>query len=159
LQAAEKGLERLLKAVSILQGLQSQEQSSVDVIELKENCYAAMNDDMNTPVLIAHLFDGVKMINSINDGKATINGADLEILKKLYNDFVFDILGFKSEASTGESSNSEVLGNVVDLLLNLRIEAKKNKDWATSDKIRNSLTELGFEIKDTKDGFEWALKK
>jgi cysteinyl-tRNA synthetase len=159
LQAAEKGLERLLKAVSILEGLQPQEQSSVDVAGLKDNCYAAMNDDMNTPVLIAHLFDGVKMINSVNDGKSTINSADLEILKKLYNDFVFDILGFKSEASSGESSNGEVLGNVVDLLLNLRIEAKKNKDWATSDKIRNSLTELGFDIKDTKDGFEWALKK
>ena len=118
-----------------------------------------MNDDLNTPILIAHLFDGVKMINSINDGNASITGSDLEILKTLYNDFVFEILGFKSEAISGESGGNEVLGDVVDLLLNLRIEAKQHKDWATSDKIRNSLTQLGFEIKDTKEGFEWSFKK
>jgi len=159
LQAAEKGLERLFKAVSLLEGLKPDEQSSIDVPGLREKCYAAMNDDMNSPILIAHLFDGVKMINSVNDGKATVNSADLELLKKLYQDFVFDILGLKSESEAGGSESQEVLGNVVDLLLNLRIEAKKNKDWVLSDKIRNSLTELGFEIKDTKEGFEWELKK
>ena len=158
LQAAEKGLDRLLKAVSLLDELQTTAESTIDVQELREECYAAMNDDMNSPVLIAHLFDGVKMINSVNDRKATVNDADLEILKKLYHDFVFDILGFKVETLPGDSANREVLGSVVDLLLNLRIEAKKNKDWATSDKIRNSLTELGFEVKDTKEGFEWELK-
>ena len=157
LQAAEKGLERLFKAVTLLDGLKPGEQSSIDVPGLREKCYAAMNDDMNSPILIAHLFDGVKMINSVNDGKATVNSADLELLKKLYQDFVFDILGLKSES--GGSESQEVLGNVVDLLLNLRIEAKKNKDWVLSDKIRNSLSELGFEIKDTKEGFEWELKK
>ena len=159
LQAAEKGLERLFKAVSLLEGLKPNEQSSIDVPGLREKCYAAMNDDMNSPILIAHLFDGVKMINSVNDGKATVNSADLELLKKLYQDFVFDILGLKSESEAGGSESQEVLGNVVDLLLNLRIEAKKNKDWVLSDKIRNSLTELGFEIKDTKEGFVWELKK
>ena len=159
LQAAEKGLERLFKAVSLLEGLKPDEQSSIDVPGLREKCYAAMNDDMNSPILIAHLFDGVKMINSVNNGKATVNSADLELLKKLYQDFVFDILGLKSESEASGSESQEVLGNVVDLLLNLRIEAKKNKDWVLSDKIRNSLTELGFEIKDTKEGFEWELKK
>jgi len=159
LQAAEKGLERLLKTTALLEGIEPAERSSIDVAKLTENCYSAMNDDMNTPVLIAHLFDGVKMINSVNDGKASLNGTDLEFLKKLYNDFVFDILGLKSETLANESENKEVLNDVVDLLLNLRIEAKKNKDWATSDKIRNSLTELGFEIKDTKEGFEWVFKK
>ena len=159
LQAAEKGLERLLKTMALLDGIQPAEQSTVDAAGLKENCYSAMNDDMNTPVLIAHLFDGVKMINSVNDGNASVNGSDLELLKKLYNDFVFDILGFRSEMMVKESESKEVLGEVVDLLLNLRIEAKKNKDWGTSDKIRNSLTELGFEIKDTKEGFEWVLKQ
>jgi cysteinyl-tRNA synthetase len=104
------------------------------------------------------LFDGVKMINSVIHDLATVNGADLKILKKLYNDFVFDILGFKSEALSGGSDKEEVLNSVVDLLLNLRIDAKKNRDWATSDKIRNNLTELGFEIKDTKEGFTWELK-
>jgi cysteinyl-tRNA synthetase len=159
LQAAEKGLERLINATSLLEKLKPTEQSSVDVEVLKEKCYAAMNDDLNTPILIAHLFDGVKMINSINDGNATVNGSDLEILKKLYNDFVFDILGFKSESLSLNSDGTQVLDGVVDLLLNLRVEAKIKKDWATSDKIRNSLTQLGIEIKDTKEGFEWTLKR
>ena len=159
LQSAEKGLERLHNATAILDGLVPSANSTIDVAALKEKCDAAMNDDMNTPVLIAHLFDGVKMINSINDGKAAVSAGDLEILKTLYQDFVFDILGFKSEVATAGSANNEVLADVVDLLLNLRIEAKKNKDWGTSDKIRNSLTELGFEIKDTKEGFDWTFKK
>lgn len=159
LQAAEKGLDRLLNATASLDGLVPAAHSSIDVNALKEKCYTTMNDDLNTPILIAHLFDGVKMINSINDGKATIDAADLETLKKLYADFVFDILGFKSEMQHTGSAKDEVLAGVVDLLLTLRIEAKKNKDWSTSDKIRNSLTEMGFEIKDTKEGFEWAMKK
>jgi len=158
LQAAEKGLERLLKAVALLDDINPSADSTLDVRALKEKCYAAINDDLNTPVLIAHLFDGVKMINSMNDGKASINPEDLALLKKLYHDFTFDILGFKSDTDSN-GSNQEVLKEVVDLLLNLRVEAKNNKEWATSDKIRNSLTELGFEIKDTKEGFSWELKK
>ena len=159
LQAAEKGLERLFKAIALLDGLHPSEQSALDVAGLRDKCYDAINDDLNTPVLIAHLFDGVKMINSVNDGKVSVNSADLELLKKLYTDFVSDILGFSAETSTSDSGEKEILSNVVDLLLNLRIEAKKNKDWATSDKIRNSLIQLGFEIKDTKEGFTWELKK
>ena len=159
LQAAEKGLERLINATVLLEKLKPTELSSVDVAALKEKCYTAMNDDLNTPILIAHLFDGVKMINSINDGNATVNSSDLEILKKLYKDFVFDILGFKSETVSSNSDGPQVLDGVVDLLLNLRVEAKIKKDWATSDKIRNNLTQLGIEIKDTKEGFEWTFKK
>jgi cysteinyl-tRNA synthetase len=99
------------------------------------------------------------MINSVNDGKASIDMAGLGILKRLYDGFVFDILGFQQETIPSGQANHEVLNDVVDLLLKLRIEAKNNKDWATSDKIRDSLTELGFEIKDTKEGFEWVFKK
>ncbi len=159
LQAAEKGMERMLKAVALLDELKTSDASTVDINALEARCFEAMNDDMNSPILIAHLFDGVKMINTLNDGNATITATDLEKLKKLYHDFVFEILGLQQMAEQQESGNSETLGEVVDLLLNLRMEAKKNKDWATSDKIRNSLTELGFVIKDTKDGFEWELKK
>jgi cysteinyl-tRNA synthetase len=159
LQAAEKGLERLFKAVAVLKELHPAEQSTIDVSVLKEKCYAAINDDLNTPVLIAHLFDGVKMINSVNDGKASVNAADLEILTELYTIFVFDILGFKAENSAVDTVKEDVLADVVNLLLNLRVEAKMNKDWATSDKIRISLTGMGFEIKDTKEGFEWEFKK
>ena len=159
LQAAEKGMERLLKAIALLDDLKASETSSINVSELKESCFAAMNDDLNSPILIAHLFDGVKMINSINDGKSTISASDLETLKKLYHDFAFEILGLLPLSTQNETGNSETLSNVVDLLLQLRMDAKNNKDWGTSDKIRNKLTELGFVIKDTKDGFEWELKK
>ncbi len=159
LQAAEKGMERLFKAISILEGLTASANSTVDIAGLKEKCYAAINDDLNTPILIAHLFDGVKMINSIQDGKATISATDLTELEKLYSTFTFDILGLKAESGSKVNNGESTLKEVVDLLLNLRIEAKNNKDWATSDKIRNSLTQMGFEIKDTKDGFEWEIKK
>ena len=159
LQAAEKGLERLFKAVTLIDGLKLSDQSTIDVQGLIEKCDNAMNDDLNSPILIAHLFDGVKMINSVNDGKASLNRTDQILLKKLYSDYVFDILGLKFDISGSSTENSELMGSVVDLLLNLRVEAKKNKDWATSDKIRNRLAELGFVIKDTKDGFEWELKR
>ena len=159
LQAAEKGLERLFKAIALIDGLKLSDQSTIDVQDLIEKCDNAMNDDLNSPILIAHLFDGVKMINSVNDGKASLNSTDQALLKKLYRDYVFDILGLQPDISVGSIENSEVLGNVVDLVLNLRVEAKKNKDWATSDKIRDRLAELGFVIKDTKDGFEWELKR
>jgi cysteinyl-tRNA synthetase len=159
LQAAEKGLDRLFKAINLIDGLKISDLSTIGVRDIIEKCENAMNDDLNSPILIAHLFDGVKMINSVKDGKETINSTDQQLLKKLYTDYVFDILGLQPNISGGGIENGEVLGNVVHLLLNLRVEAKKNKDWATSDKIRNSLTELGFVVKDTKDGFEWELKR
>jgi cysteinyl-tRNA synthetase len=102
-----------------------------------------MNDDFNSSIAIANLFDGVRIINSLLDGKETIDKEGLELLKKLYQDFVFDILGLKGEENN--SGNNEVLSDVVNLLLNLRMEAKANKDWGTSDKIRNELTKRGFE--------------
>ena len=157
LQAAEKGLERLFKAVDLLDKITPSESSTVDVVPLETNCYNAMNDDFNSPIVIANLFEGVRMINSINDGKEKINADDLRLLKKLFNNFVFDILGLKKEQTT--DNNNELFSDVVNLLLNIRMEAKANKDWATSDKIRNELTKMGFEIKDKKDGFEWELKR
>ena len=159
LQAAEKGLERLFKAISLIDVLKLSDQSTIGVQDLLEKCDNAMNDDLNSPILIAHLFDGVKMINSVNDGKASLNSTDQTLLKKLYSEYVFDILGLQPDVSVGSTENSEVMGSVVDLLLNLRVDAKKNKDWATSDKIRNHLAELGIVVKDTKDGFEWELKR
>lgn len=159
LQAAEKGLERLLNALSILEELKPSEISSIDISGLKEKCYAAINDDLNSPVLMAHLFDGVRMINSLKEGKETVSATDLEELKKLYGHFVTDILGLCSDSPAAAESGNAIMGDVVDFLLNLRLEAKSNKNWATSDRIRARLTELGFVIKDTKDGFEWEFKK
>jgi len=156
LQASEKGLERLMTAVKTLQGLFVSEKSTVDFISLKEKCFAALNDDLNSPIAIAHLFDGVKMINSVKAGTEKISAADLEELKLFYKVVVFDILGLKEEKT--ESVNDEVLTGAVDLLIQLRQEAKANKDWATSDKIRNELNSIGIELKDTKDGVDWKLK-
>ncbi len=160
LQAAEKGLKRLFAAVRTLFSLEPSAQSTVTerIADLHNKCFGAMNDDLNSPVAIAHLFDGVKMINSIKDGKEQISKADLDILRKLYYVFIFEIFGLYMEEKN-EAGNSEMLNEVVDLLLNIRLDAKTKKDWATSDKIREELTKLGFEIKDTKDGFSWDLKK
>lgn len=157
LQASEKGLERLLKAVETLENLPVSSESTIDFAGLKEKCYAALNDDLNSPIAIAHLFDGVKIINSVKAGKNTINSTDLHELKSFFNTMVFDILGLKDEVAAGSGDN-EVLKGTVDLLLNLRLQAKKNKDWGTADKIRDELSALGVDVKDTKDGFEWNLK-
>lgn len=158
LQASEKGLDRLMKATEKIGQLPVSESSSVNIAELKNNVYAAMSDDLNSPIAIAYLFDGVKIINSAADGKTAITAADRDELKVLFDAFVFEILGLKAETQN-EAGNSEVLTEVVDLLMKLRLEAKTNKDWATSDKIRNELTAIGFDIKDSKDGVSWELKK
>jgi cysteinyl-tRNA synthetase len=157
LQASEKGLERLMAAVKTLDGLTASGKSTVNVSELEKKCFAALNDDMNSPIAIAHLFDGVKMINSIKAGNEKISVEDVDELKEFFKTTVFDILGLKEEKATDSGSN-EILEGAIDLLLKLRMEAKANKDWGTADKIRNELNALGVEIKDTKDGFEWNLK-
>ncbi|MDY6801666.1 MAG: cysteine--tRNA ligase [Bacteroidota bacterium] len=151
LQAAEKGLERLLKAGKILQQLRAGKKSTINIDELTENCYQAINDDLNSPILIAHLFDAVRLIYLIKEEKEKINETDLEQLKKLYQTFVYDILGLREE----QSDSSELTSELIDIILNLRLEAKKNKDFASADKIRDMLTQKGIKIKDTKDGFEW----
>ena len=153
LQASEKGLERLMNAVKTLEELQASESSTIIVSDLKEKCLDALNDDLNSPIAIAHLFDGVKMINSVKAGTEKISNSDLTELKKFFNIMVFDILGLRLE--NAGSGNSEILTGAVELLINLRSQAKANKDWATSDKIRNDLNAIGIELKDTKEGVEW----
>ena len=157
LQASEKGLERLMNAIKTLNNLSTSENSTVDISALKEKCFAALNDDLNSPIAIAHLFDGVKMINSVKAGTEKISATDLAELKSFYHSVVSDILGLKPEQSA-DSGESELLKGTVELLIKLRNEAKANKDWTTSDKIRNELNTLGIEMKDTKDGIEWKLK-
>ncbi|MPN58806.1 Cysteine--tRNA ligase [bioreactor metagenome] len=122
---------------------------------LRKKCEEALSDDLNTPMVISALFESLKAINMIHDGKETICAADLEELKAVFKLYIEDLLGLKM--SIESASGTEPYQKAIDLLLNIRLEAKKNKDWATSDKIRNELTALGFEIKDTKDGFEWKL--
>ena len=154
LQAAEKGLARLTEAYERLQKLQPATTSTVDVQGLRERCEEAMSDDLNTPIVISHLFDSAKAINSVFDGKASISAEDLKELQSVWQLFVIDLLGLRMGE---EQQSSEAYKGAVDLLLNMRLDAKRNKDWATSDRIRNELTALGFTIKDTKDGFEWSL--
>ncbi len=158
LQAAEKGLTRMMDAVNGLEKITPSATSSVDVKAVREKCYEAMNDDLNTPIVIAHLFDGARMINNIIAGNDTITADDLKELKETFHLFCFDILGLKEENNSNEE-REVAFGKVVDMLLEERMKAKANKDWATSDKIRNELTALGFEIKDGKDGCEWKLTK
>lgn len=156
LQASEKGLERLMTAVKTLENLVASDKSTVDISSLKEKCFAALNDDINSPIAIANLFEGVKMINSLKAGNEKISVEDLSELKSFYNSMVFDILGLKEEQS--DSGDNVVLGKSIELLLTLRKEAKANKDWGTADKIRDELIEIGVEIKDTKEGVDWELK-
>ena len=156
LQAAEKGLERLLKAVETLNSLKANDKSTVDILPIIEGVETAINDDLNTPIVISKLFDGVKIINSINDGKEQINAEDLAKLQQLYNTYVFDVLGIEKEEKC--SSNNQVFDQVVNLLLEMRMQAKQDKNYALADEIRNKLTALGFVIKDKKDGFEWEYK-
>lgn len=158
LSASEKALQRLMDAWEKLKKLQPSELSTVDVKGLREKCYEAMCDDLNSPIVISLLFDASKSINSVLDKKATISESDLKELKDTFKTFMFDILGLKEECTASESAENESYKKAIDLLLNIRMDAKAKKDWSTADFIRNRLSEIGFDIKDTKDGFEWKLK-
>ncbi|MBQ0060837.1 MAG: cysteine--tRNA ligase [Bacteroidales bacterium] len=159
LQASEKGLQRLMDGWNLLQKLTPAQQSTIEVGNIRQNCYDAMNDDLNSPIVISHLFDACRIINTVNDKKATLSAADLQELKEVFQLFAFDILGLKPEVGSSNEGREEAFGKVVDMLLEQRTIAKQNKDWATADKIRDNLAVLGFEVKDTKDGFSWKLNK
>jgi cysteinyl-tRNA synthetase len=155
LQASEKGLSRLMEACGHLSKLEASPASSIEIKGLRSKCAEAMNDDLNTPIVISHLFDAVRIINTVKDGNATLTANDIKELQEVFQTYLFDVLGMKDEAAF--SGGQEAYGKAVDLLLSVRQQAKANKDWATSDKIRNELTAIGFEIKDTKEGAEWKL--
>jgi cysteinyl-tRNA synthetase len=159
LQSAEKGLARLLEAYHNIDRLEAKtEQSNVSIAELQAKSAEAMNDDLNTPIVISYLFEAARIINSALAGQILLTKDDISQLKHFFDLFLFELLGIRAEA---ENSNAafESFSKAIDLLLQLRMQAKQNKDWATSDKIRNELSALGFEIKDTKEGVEWKLKR
>ena len=155
LQAAEKGYNKLMESISTIDKIEPSATSSVNISELEERCYAAMNDDFNSPMLIAHLFDAVRIINSAKDKAETLTADDLQNLKRMMHTFVFEILGLLDE--TKLSSGSEVIEGLMALILDIRKEARDNKEWATSDKIRDRLKAAGVVIKDTKEGVEWRI--
>ncbi len=159
LQASEKGLQRLMEGYKNIDRLQpSVKTQDNDFKGLREKCYEAMNDDLNTPIVISYLFDACHNINAALDKKISVSAEDIAELKEVFHLFAFDIMGLKEERGDN-SGREEAFGKVVDMLLEQRMKAKVNKDWETSDMIRNSLTALGFEVKDTKDGFTWKLNK
>ena len=166
LQAAEKGLEKLSNAISDLERIQVQSECDAEtervVKSLRQKCYDAMNDDLATPQVLSHLFEACTVINKLVDHKATICADCLKELKEVMHLFTEDILGLQV-SSKGQGASSEAreaaFGKVVDMVLELRAKAKADKDWTTSDKIRDALAAAGFEVKDTKDGATWKLNK
>ncbi|MCU0462544.1 MAG: cysteine--tRNA ligase [Bacteroidales bacterium] len=153
LQASEKGYQRLMKAVGTLDKIKPSLTSTIDIPALRKKCYEAMDDDLNSPVLLSNLFEGVKYINSLSDGTEKISMADLDSLKSLFSVFVFDILGFKNE--TDSTGDQKLTSELVKIIINLRQEAKNKKEWAASDKIREDLKNAGIILKDTKEGADW----
>ncbi|WP_298472992.1 cysteine--tRNA ligase [uncultured Maribacter sp.] len=150
LLASEKGYNKLMEAIDNLEKLPAKETSSFNFKAWQQHCYDAMNDDFNSPILISKLFEAVKQINLIKEEKESISKADKDILKTTLHSFVFDVLGLENKNNSNDGSNK--LEGVVELLIELRKEARENKDFATSDKIRNQLAEMGIELKDGKEG-------
>ena len=163
LQAAEKGLEKLMNAISDLERIQVSSACDAEtekvVKALRQKCYDAMNDDLATPQVISNLFEACTVINKLVDHKATICAECLQELKDTMHLFAEDILGLKAEKSGTNDEREAAFGKVMDMVLELRAKAKADKDWATSDKIRDELAAAGFEVKDTKDGVTWKLNK
>ena len=165
LQAAEKGLQRLQQAIADLKRITAEAQSDAEThrvaTELRQKCYDAMNDDLASPTVISLLFEAASTVNRVLDHKGTISAADLDELSATMRLFAEDILGLlpQAEAQGASAAREEAFGAVVDMLLEQRAKAKANKDWATSDAIRDRLADLGFIVKDTKDGATWTLNK
>ena len=159
LAASEKAYQRLCQGWESLSSIVPSDKTTADVAGLRAKCYEAMNDDLSSPIVISHLFDAVRQINTILAGDATITAEDLAELKEVFGVFMFDIMGLTLEGEAASSADNEAYGKAVELLLQLRQEAKGRKDWTTADFIRNRLAEIGFEVKDTKEGAKWRLLK
>ena len=157
LQASEKAYNRLMEGWNNLAKITPAATSTIEVKDLRAKCYEAMNDDLSTPIVISHLFDGVRIINTVLAGNATLSQSDLDELRETMRLFMFDVLGLV-ESKQADDNGNEAYAKAVELLLEMRRDAKARKDWATSDLIRDRLGEIGFELKDTKEGTEWKLK-
>jgi len=153
--ASEKGLTRLTEGIKLLDKLSTSSKSTIDVQTWIKSCYNAMNDDFNTPILIAQLFEGIKYINLINDGKESITTSDLEDLRITISNFVYDILGIQDEQTV--SNNSDKLNGAIEMLIRMRNEARANKNWALSDQIRDELAAIGIILKDGKEGTSFTV--
>jgi cysteinyl-tRNA synthetase len=155
LQAAEKGYKRMCAAMKLIAGIQPSQASSFDVVQWRNACYDAMNDDFNTPIVISQLFEGVRVINSTKEGSITLTAADIELLKSTFEDFFYSVMGLQDEES---KENSQLTDSLMQMILNMRAEAKANKDWPTSDKLRDALAAINIQIKDSKEGTSWTYE-
>ena len=153
LQAAEKGMFRLFEAMKVLEKLEPSKESTLDIHDIIEDAWGALCDDLNSPVAIARLFDAVRFINLVNDGSESLNELNLQEMKDFMPYFVQQILGLKNESTIG----SDLTTGLIDAILNIRMDAKRRKDFETSDRIREMLSGLGIEIRDTKDGVDWKI--
>lgn len=156
--ASEKGFNRLADAYKLVKTLEASSSSTLDINSWKKACYEAMNDDFNTPILIAQLFEGVRYINLVNDKKETLTNEDITLLNETLNSFLMDVLGLNIEnsSSTGSSNNNKLEG-VINMLIEMRNEARANKNWALSDEIRDKLLALGIQLKDGKEGTGFSV--
>lgn len=157
LKAAEKGYKRMMQAAKDLKMLTvaNGENDNAEIADIRDKVYDALSDDLNTPIALSHLFDAVKIINSVKDGSIKISSSDKQMLSALFDDILTGVLGLQDE--TAGNGNGELLSGLMDVILDVRKNAKENKDWATSDRIRDTLSNLGIRIKDTKDGCEWNI--
>ncbi len=158
LQAAEKGLDRLMKGIETLAKIKPSAVSTSDPAELERRCAEAMADDLNSPMVISALFDWVRIVNQAVDGQQTFTEADLEKLKSVFHRYTFDILGLRDEKSAGAACGRDYVTPLVEMLLDERLKARAAKDWAASDRIRDGLAAAGIRVKDRKDGCDWELE-
>lgn len=158
LQAAEKGLDRLMKGIETLSKLRPAAVSTADPAELERRCAEAMADDLNSPMVISALFDWVRIVNQAAEGVQTFTEADLEKLRSLFARYAFDILGLRDEKVAGTASGRDYITPLVEMLLDERLKARAAKDWAASDRIRDGLAAAGIRVKDRKDGSDWELE-
>ena len=158
LQAAEKGLDRLMKGVETLSKITPSADSTVDPSELERRCREAMDDDLNSPMVISALFDWVRIVNQLAEGQQRITAADLATLVAAFRRYVFDILGLRDEKAASAGGGRDLVTPLVEMLLKMRMQAKAAKDWATSDRIRDELTAIGIRVKDRKEGCDWEIE-
>ncbi|WP_300434051.1 cysteine--tRNA ligase [Christiangramia sp.] len=157
LLGSEKGFNRLMEAYRSIDDLPTSDKTDFDLANWKQSCYDAMNDDFNSPILIAKLFDAVKLINGVKDGSTHITQEDRGVFKTALSAFMFDILGLV-DASSENENDTDKLSGTIELLINLRAEARTNKNFALSDQIRDQLLELGIQLKDGKEGTSFSIK-
>jgi cysteinyl-tRNA synthetase len=159
LSASEKGFQKLMESLSTLKVLKASKTSDFNANAWKDKCYEAMNDDFNSPILIAHLFEAVKQINLAKSGDKSLSRESLDLLSKTMDDFIFEVMGLEDLEDTSKSeANTNDFKELIEFMIQMRNHARLNKDFETSDKIRDKLLEMDIEIKDQKEGTSFTIK-